>query len=156
MNMFDEARALQGTIQMCGITQEEIAKKLNVSQSYVANKIRLLQLGADLERAILSAGLSERHARAVLKLDKKEDRLYAIEKIAEKNMTVTEAEAMCDLIRDKAAPRRINMPTKVSSIASFKDTLRRSVETLRSLGVDISRSDSSYGNKTYITLCIEE
>ena len=40
MNMFDEARALQGTIKMCGITQEEIAKKLNVSQSVVINRWR--------------------------------------------------------------------------------------------------------------------
>ena len=42
MNMFDEARVIDGMIRMCKMTQGEVAKKLGVSQSYVGNKIRLL------------------------------------------------------------------------------------------------------------------
>ena len=47
MNMFDEARSVRGMIEMCGITQSQMAKKLGVSQSYVANKLRLLSLTPD-------------------------------------------------------------------------------------------------------------
>ena len=156
MNIFEEARSIKGMMEIMGISQNEMAKRLGVSQSYVANKIRLLQLGEDLEKLILSAGLTERHARAVLKLRGDESRLAAINRISENNLTVAETEAMCDLLRDKEAPQKISSPTRVSAIAGFKDTLKQSVETLRSLGIEISRTDGSYGSKTYITLCIEE
>ena len=52
MNMFDEARAMSGTLLLCKITQRELAERLGVSQSYVANKIRLLSLSPDMEKKI--------------------------------------------------------------------------------------------------------
>ena len=156
MNMFEEARSIKGMMQIMGISQNEMAKRLGVSQSYVANKIRLLKLGDELEDKIVSSRLTERHARAVLKLGDRQQMLAAINKIAKDKLTVSETEAFCDLLRDSSAPKKINLPTKVSSVSSFKDILKRSIETLSSLGVSISRTDGSYGNKTYITLCIEE
>ena len=44
MEMFDEARAMSGTLKLCNITQKELADRMGVSQSYVANKLRLLRL----------------------------------------------------------------------------------------------------------------
>ena len=58
MNMFEEARALYGTIKMCGVTQEEIAKKLSVSQSYVANKLRLLKFSARMQEKSLNTAFA--------------------------------------------------------------------------------------------------
>ena len=68
MNMFDEARALSGTIKMRGISQSEMAKMLGVSQSYIANKLRLLTLDDGLKAKICESNLTERHARAILRL----------------------------------------------------------------------------------------
>ena len=78
MNMFEEARSIKGMMEMLKITQEEMAKKLGVSQSYIANKIRLLKLGEEAERIVLDGRLTERHARCVLRLDDPEERSSAL------------------------------------------------------------------------------
>ena len=109
MNMFEEARALYGTIKMCGVTQEEIAKKLSVSQSYVANKLRLLKFSARMQEKIIEYGICERLARALLRI--KDERLQenAIAQMAERNMTVAEGEALveslCERQEDKSSSR---------------------------------------------------
>ena len=156
MNMFDEARSIRGMMEIMGISQSEMAKRLGVSQSYVANKIRLLQLGDELESIILTNRLTERHARSLLKLSSDESRREALEKIINRGLTVAESEAVCDLLRDGSSHSRIPLTTRAESIRGFKDGLKCSVETLRSIGVDISKTVGFYGNKTYITLCISE
>ena len=109
MNMFEEARALHGTIKMCGVTQEEIAEKLNVSQSYVANKLRLLKFSARMQEKIIEYGICERLARALLRI--KDERLQenAIAQMAERHMTVAEGEALveslCERQEDKPSQR---------------------------------------------------
>ena len=52
MEMFEEARAMSGTLKLCNITQKELAERMGVSQSYVANKLRLLSLAPHLEKLI--------------------------------------------------------------------------------------------------------
>ncbi len=101
MNMFDEARALWGTIKMCGVTQEEIAKRLNVSQSYVANKLRLLNFSERMQEKITECGLCERLARALLRI--KDERLQesALSQMAERHMTVAEGEALVEALYEK-------------------------------------------------------
>ena len=68
MDMFDEARAIRSTMELCHLTQSELARQLGVSQSYVANKLRLLKFSEKMAEKIRAAGLSERHARALLRL----------------------------------------------------------------------------------------
>ena len=104
MNMFEEANALEGTIRMCGYTQSDIAKRLGVSQSYVANKLRLLSFPEDMKRAITDAGLTERHARAILKLKQEDTRRQALKKIIDGGLNVKESEALVDLLSDADIP----------------------------------------------------
>ena len=68
MDMFDEARAIRSTMELCHLTQGELARQLGVSQSYVANKLRLLKFSQKMTEKIRSSGISERHARALLRL----------------------------------------------------------------------------------------
>ncbi|MBQ8879716.1 MAG: hypothetical protein IJY69_02610 [Clostridia bacterium] len=156
MNMFEEARSVRGMMEMCGLTQSEMAKRLGVSQSYVANKQRLLGYSPECERIILESGMTERHARAVLKLREEELRLSALTRIRDRGLNVAESEALVDMLHDAEAPARIGAGGRLKRIDGFMDTLKRSVETLISLGVDASHSVSYHGNKTYITVCIDE
>ena len=156
MNMFDEARSVRGMMKMCGMTQEEMAKKLGVSQSYIANKLRLLKLEPECEAIITDCSLTERHARALLRLEGKEARLNALKQISDRNLNVAESEALIDLLHDSQAPWRIGKATRISCIDTFKDTLRASLETLSEMGVSATQIISCHGSKTYITLCIDE
>ncbi len=155
MNMFDEARGLLAMMRMRGTTQSELASRLGVSQSYVANKLRLLGFSAGQEEAIVAAGLSERHARAILRLEG-EGREEALRLTVERRLTVRECEALVDFMHDGEAPRIIERAAACERISKFNDTLEESVRTLRSLGIDASLSRSFHGKKSYITVCIKE
>jgi ParB family chromosome partitioning protein len=68
LNMFEQAGAIAALIDMHAMTQEEIARTLSVSQSCIANKLRLLRLTSEERDTILCAHLTERHARAFLRI----------------------------------------------------------------------------------------
>jgi len=156
MNMFDEATALEGTIKMRGISQSEMAKMLGVSQSYVANKLRLLTLDEGMRQKICEAGLSERHARAILRLRGEEARRQALSLIIERRLNVHESEALVDLLYEPMAPRVEKNRSAYQKTESFKKNLAESVRLLRSFGVDASVSQSYYGSKLYITVTLDE
>ena len=71
LNIFEEAEAISKLISIYELTQEQIAARLSVSQSYVANKLRLLRLGPDERALILQNSITERHARTLLRLHDK-------------------------------------------------------------------------------------
>lgn len=156
MDMFDKARAMRGTLELCGITQEELGKRLGVSQSYVANKLRLLDYSDRLVGLIRECGLSERHARAILRIDGEREREKMIKKVAEGHLSVRECEALVDSAVEPNLPVLIGKATRLDRITLFKDTLKKSVETLRSLGIEARSTTSAYGEKTYITVMINE
>ena len=70
LNMFELAYGMRNLIEQHKITQEELATRMSMSQSAIANKIRLLRLSYEEQKLILECGLSERHARALLRLEK--------------------------------------------------------------------------------------
>lgn len=155
MTMFDEARTIHGMIAMQGETQAETAKRLGVSQSYVANKLRLLNFTPEEQEEICEGELTERHARALLRLHG-EKRRSAIRRTVERGYTVRECEALVDFLHDGEAPEAIRNVPQADRIKKFTDTLEESVRTLRSLGIDASISRSYHGKKSYITVCIKE
>ncbi len=98
LDMFEEAEAIRNLVEVWGLTQEVVAKKLGKKQSTIANKIRILKLDEDERALIKKANLSERHARSILKLGSKEQRRLMIKKISEKNLNVLDTEALIDSI----------------------------------------------------------
>ena len=153
--MFEEASALEGTIKMCKLTQSDIAKKLGVSQSYIANKLRLLSFSESMKAQILSSGLTERHARAVLRLKGEELRRVALDKIIKGRLTVKESEAVVDELFDEQLPVVPTLARDTERIEKFEEALGGAVKTLLSLGIKAAISKSYYGRRTYITVMIE-
>ena len=156
MNMFEEARALSGMLKMRDMTQAEIAKKLGVSQSYIANKIRLLKLSDVVQKRILDTGLCERQARQLLRLDSEEDILLAIEKIHEHGLTVLEGEAVVDMLVEREAPKRLSRLERSERIDSFDAFITASLESLSAIGIKADKRVERYNEKRYITISIED
>lgn len=154
--MFDDARAMETMINMLGVTQGELAQRLGVSQSYVANKLRLLSYSDECRGAITAAGLTERHARTILGLSGNADRLALIEKCRARRLTVRECEVEVDLMRCDSQKRALHTVPRAERINSFRKMLEECVKTLSEIGVDITRRTSYEGGKTYIMLCINE
>ena len=156
MNMFDEARALRGMINMRSLTQSEIAKTMGVSQSYVANKIRLLNFSEQIQNMIISANLTERHARALLKIKDEKKTVAAIEKIKAMNLCVAASDVMIDnmILEDK--PKDICENTARDRIEAFEKVISESVKSLSAFGIKAKYKIDYAANKKYITICIEE
>lgn len=156
MDMFDEARAMSGTLELCRITQKELGKRMGVSQSYIANKLRLLAFSPSIEKMIRESKISERHARAILRLKTDKEQAEMIEKVVSRGLTVRECEALVDIQVDTYAPETISRADGMERIDAFINTLKHSLEVLKSVGVDITDRTSYHGKKMYITLCIND
>ena len=81
LSYFEEAEGYQRLLDEFGLTQEVLAQRIGKSQSTIANKMRLLKLATSIQQKLLEAGLSERHARALLRLPDNESREKVLEKI---------------------------------------------------------------------------
>ena len=92
LNMFEQAYGFQKLIENHSLTQDEVARRMSLSQSAVANKLRLLKLSFEEQKLILETNLTERHARALLKIDNKDLRLELIREFAAEKMNVRQSE----------------------------------------------------------------
>ena len=98
LSVWEDAALLREYIRLCGITQSECAVRLGRSQSSVANRLRLLRLTSDERRAMQEAGLSERHARALLRLGDAVHRQAALRTVTERHLSVAETEGYVETL----------------------------------------------------------
>ena len=156
MNMFEEAQAISGMISMRSLTQGEIAKIMGVSQSYIANKLRLLNLSESVRQKILDSGLSERHARALLKIKDEHVQHEALQKIHAMRLGVAASEALIDEMIVENMPYSISEVGSTECVLRFESIVSEAVKCLLARGIRARQSTEFYGNKRYITVTIEE
>ena len=152
--MFDKARAISGTLELCNLTQEGLAKQMGVSQSYIANKLRLLNLPDSVQEKIRLEGISERHARALLRLDSETAQLSILDKIAKNSLTVRECEALVDAEAEPRITKLVGKAQKRERIGALLEALRECIESLTSIGIDATMHKSYHGDTLYVTLSI--
>ena len=107
LHFFALAEAFYTLFHDYKMTQEEIARKMHLSQSAVANKLRLLRLPSDERLLIRQAGLSERHARALLRLESASSRKEALSLLLSGSQTVAEAEALIESFLPKKQAKTV-------------------------------------------------
>ncbi len=135
LNFFEEAVAIYSVISDRGITQAEAAKKLGMSQSALANKLRLLKLSGEEQRMITECGLTERHARALLMLEDTEQRMRALKKIIDNGLNVTQTEEYIKRIIGAQEQKKPKRTFIAKDIRLFLNTIDHAVETMKSAGV---------------------
>lgn len=89
----EEAKSYKVLLDRGYITQDELAKKIGVAQSTVANKLRLLNLDEEVQKALLEEKISERHARSLLQLPDKAKQTALLKRIIEERLTVKQVDA---------------------------------------------------------------
>lgn len=135
LGYFEEALAIERLMSEYGLSQEEAAKRLGKAPSTVSNKLRLLTLPTEVQKILLESNLSERHARALLKLDEP-DIMPCLKRIIEKKMSVTQAEAYIEsIIEQKNKPKRTTR-RMFSDVKIFLNTINNAVETMQSAGIN--------------------
>ena len=155
LHFLEEAEGISRLVRVYGMRQEEAASRLGKSPSAVANKLRLMRLPEDVLETIVSAGLTERHARALLRLNTPQEQMQALGKIVELGMNVAAAEAFVDAVLDgragtavkEKAVSRGQKSFVMKDLRLFYNTLDRSLDMLRQGGIpaEVSRKETSEG-----------
>lgn len=150
----EEAQCYETLLKNYNLTQDELAKRLGKSQSAIANKLRLLRLDESVKQAMRESSMTERHARAILKLKGEKEQLKAIEKIKKDGLSVKETERLVDKTLNSLYDRRENgakprpvIVRMVKDYRLFMNTINQAVNQLRDAGftVEISQEDLDNG-----------
>ena len=129
-----------------GLTQEEVARKGGKSQSAIANKIRLLKLPPMIKKIICTYGLSERHARALLKVQDEKLQLKIIKTICDMHYSVQETEKYISEVLVKKAldmeekeDHQIKVITEKRTKQSILKDIKMFVGNIRELITEVKR-----------------
>ncbi len=143
LGYFEEALAVEKLMEQFSLSQEEAARRLGKAPSTVSNKLRLLSLPEQAQRLLVSNSLSERHARALLKLDE-EDVLPVLKRIIERKLNVAQTEKYIDDFLDKKNSPKRTTKRAFSDVKIFLNTVEGAIKTMQQAGVeaDVSREDT--------------
>lgn len=134
LSFFEEAQAIQRLISYYGLSQEEAAKKLGKAQSTLSNKLRILKLPEEIQSSIIKFGMTERHARALLKLEDEKKQQLAVKIIVEKRLNVSQTEALIEKMLEGPKPRqKIIMLFK--DVRIFVDTINNAISMMKESGI---------------------
>lgn len=139
LSFFEEARGISRLIRRYGLTQEQAAKKLGKNQSTIANKLRLLRLTYEEQEWIDNAGLSERHARALLKIEDENLRREALSKIISDNLNVLQTENLVGIILNKipkSNKKQGSSKAVIKDVRIFLNTINKAIDTMRLSGIN--------------------
>ena len=101
LSAIEEAKSYKKLLDRGYLTQEVLAKRLGISQSSVANKVRLLNLTEEVQDALMNEKISERHARSLLQLSDKDDQINMLNKIIDNRYTVRQLDAEIKKVLNK-------------------------------------------------------
>lgn len=101
LNSLEEAKSYKKILDKEGLTQDELAKKIGVSQSTIANKLRLLNLTSEAQDALMNDKISERHARSLLSVSDPEKQKALLNKVISERLTVRQLD---DEIKKESNP----------------------------------------------------
>ena len=137
LDFWEEALALRRLLDAFHLSQEEAARQVGKSQSAVANKLRLLKLPPEVLSRLREGGFTERHARALLKLEGSPLLEQALDAVEAEQLTVAQTEALVERLLSPApdAPRKKPLFV-LKDVRLFLNTLKRSMDLMRSAGVN--------------------
>lgn len=141
LNFFEEAEAIERLINDYSMSREDVAKKLGMAQSTLSNKLRILKLPEEMRYKLSRAGLTERHARALLALDDDVQRARALGIVIDRHLNVTETERMIEQMLSRTV-RTKNPIRGIRDVRLFINTLNHAVDTIRRAGVDADTARS--------------
>ena len=137
LDFWEEALALRKLIDTYHISQDEAARRLGKSQSAVANKLRLLKLDPAVLTILREGGCTERHARALLRLEDPAQQREAARQVTERSLTVAQTESMVEAMLSSPSSGPKKKPTFiVKDVRLFLNTISRSLDLMRSAGVN--------------------
>ncbi|WP_040951108.1 nucleoid occlusion protein [Gorillibacterium massiliense] len=150
----EEALAYTQLMEMHQLTQESLAQRLGKSQSTIANKIRLLQLGDDVKKALMERQITERHARALLALNSEELQSKVLQDIITKELNVKQTEARVRFLMEASKLKKSKRISFTKDARLALNTIRQSVDMITNSGMNVKAKEQDYEDRYEIVITI--
>lgn len=156
LDFIEEANGISQLIRMFGMSQEEAARRLGKSQSSVANKLRLLKLPKDVLDTLRDKGLTERHGRALLRLDTSDKQRSALNEIIRRDMTVAATDSYIDALisaeKEEASEHKRTFIMK--DVRVFMNTILHGIDLMKQGGIAAGMKRHETENELILTISI--
>ncbi|MFS0673782.1 nucleoid occlusion protein [Ornithinibacillus sp. 179-J 7C1 HS] len=157
LTVIEEAVAYAKLLELQGLTQEALAQRLGKNQSTIANKLRLLKLPEQVQEALLQKHITERHARALIKLKEEELQLKLLQEIIEHDLNVKQTEERIENInntKEKPKKRKPKLKGINKDIRIAMNTIRQSLNMVSDTGINIESDEQDLEDYYQITIKI--
>lgn len=155
LHYLEEAEGYEKLMNQFHITQEAMAARVGKKQSTIANKLRLLRLSAPVRKVLMDAELSERHARALLKLPDDEKRLEVLETIVAKNLSVRQTEEYINKLLDGKSEEKRKRMVIVNDVRIYLNSIKQVVDAVKTAGIPVAMEQTLEGDEVIISVRIK-
>lgn len=155
LHFLEESEGYEQLMEQFHLTQEAMAARVGKKQSTIANKLRLLRLSPAVRKVLVDAGLSERHARALLKLDDDAKRLEVLEVVVAKNYSVRQTEEYINkLLEDNQQEKRRRMVI-VNDVRIYLNSIKQIVNAIKDVGIPVNMEQTVEGDEVIVSVRIK-
>lgn len=155
LHYLEEAEGYEQLMEQFHLTQEAMAARVGKKQSTIANKLRLLRLSQQVRKVLVEAELSERHARALLKLEDDAKRLEALEVIIARRYNVRQTEEYIDkLLSDKQQEKKKRLVI-VNDVRIYLNSIKQVVSAIKDVGIPVNMEQTIDGDEVVVSLRIK-
>ncbi len=151
LNCFEEAAAIKTLIDELKLTQTQVAQKLSLSQPAIANKLKLLSFPLVLQRKMIESKLTERHARAVARLDE-DKKEKAIDYIIKYNLNVKQTDEYITFLLEPKKQAKQNITIGIRDIRIFKNTINKAVILMKKAGIETEINETENDEDIFYTI----
>lgn len=155
LHFLEEAEGYEKLMSEFHLTQDAMAARVGKKQSTIANKLRLLRLSTQVREIIRESGLTERHARALLKLDSEEQQLQVLTVIVSKGFSVRQTEEyIAKLLSTEEKQAKKKRILIVNDIRIYLNSIKQVVNAIKDVGIPVNMEQDVDGDDVVVSLRI--
>ncbi|MDR3349838.1 MAG: ParB/RepB/Spo0J family partition protein [Acidaminococcales bacterium] len=160
LHFLDEASGYELLMREFDITQEELAKRVGKNQSTIANKLRILKLSKAVLDGLRAASLTERHARALLKLPEESQQLSVLQAAADNELNVRQTEELVERLLVYAAEGTVSAPEQlggkrtriIRDVRIFVNSIKKVVDDIKKIGINVKLDKQETDKELILTM----
>ena len=155
LHYLEEAEGYEQLMEQFHLTQEAMATRVGKKQSTIANKLRLLKLSAKVREELRSAGLTERHARALLKIKDEAQQLEVLAVVVKNAYNVRQTEQYIEKLLEEKQPEKKKRMLIVNDVRIYLNSIKQVVNTIKTAGIPCEMEQNLEGDEVVIQLRIK-
>ena len=155
LHYLEEAEGYEQLMEQFHLTQEAMATRVGKKQSTIANKLRLLKLSAKVREELRSAGLTERHARALLKIKDEAQQLEVLAVVVKNAYNVRQTEQYIEKLLEEKQPEKKKRTLIVNDVRIYLNSIKQVVNTIKTAGIPCEMEQNLEGDEVVIQLRIK-